>query len=124
MLQNLSIAATVAVSDLNRARQFYEGVLGLTPRRDTPDGIDYPCGNGTFFLVYQTQAAGTAQNTVMSWKAENFDAVIDDLRARGVVFEEYDFPGFKTVNGVAFLGDEKAAWFKDPDGNTLSISTI
>jgi catechol 2,3-dioxygenase-like lactoylglutathione lyase family enzyme len=124
MLQNLPVAAAIAVADISRARQFYEGVLGLIPRRDTPDGIEYACGGGTAFLVYQSGYAGSAQNTVMEWQAANFDAVIGDLRARGVVFEEYDFPGLKTINGVADLDGEKAAWFRDPDGNILSISTI
>ena len=66
--------------------------------------------------------AGTAQNTVIGWEVDDIDKVVEDLRGRGVTFEEYDFPGLKTVNGIAELeGIERAAWFKDSEGNILSI---
>ena len=88
MLQDLPVAAAIATSNLQRARQFYEGVLGLKSPRETPDGVQYECGGSTGFLLYQSGFAGTAKNTVLGWRADNFDTVIGGLQARGVVFVE------------------------------------
>ncbi|OFI38996.1 glyoxalase [Arthrobacter sp. SW1] len=126
MLKNLSVAAVLPASDINRARDFYRDKLGLEP--DNPDASDnlmYRCGNGTGFMIYQTGNAGTAKNTQMGWASDDLDAEMEELRSRGVVFEEYDFPGLKTENGVASFPDgERAAWFLDTEGNILSINSM
>lgn len=122
MLMNASVATMIAVRDLDKARQFYEGKLGLTPAQEMGDLIVYHCGGGTSFAIYTTSYAGSAQNTVMAWRVADLDATVADLRSRGVVFEEYDMPGLKTVNGIAELeGVGRGAWFKDPDGNIMAI---
>ncbi len=120
MLSELEIHATIPAANLERAKQFYAEKLGLRSAGETPAGVIYKCKN-SWFLLYPTQFAGTAQNTLMGWETEHIEQEVKELRARGVVFEEYDFPGLKTVDGIATTGANKAAWFKDSEGNTLGI---
>lgn len=124
MLSQARVAAMIAVNDMNRARRFYEGTLGLSQGQQTGDTVMYHCGGGTVFAIYPSSFAGTAQNTVMAWQTQDLDGLVADLRGRGVVFEEYDMPGLKTVNGIASLEGTRVAWFKDPDGNTLAVEEI
>ncbi len=112
--------ATIAVSDLDRARKFYEQTLGLRVAEERPDGVRYEAG-GTWFLVYPSQFAGTAQSTYMTFELDDLDAAVKQLRDRGVVFEDYDLPGLKTVEGIAEIQGVRGAWFKDPDGNILNV---
>lgn len=112
--------ATIPAKDLEGTRRFYEDTLGLTVERETPAGISYRTGD-TGLDLYPTQYAGTAQHTLGGFAVEDVHAAVADLRAKGVVFEEYDFPGLKTVDGIAELGGEKGAWFKDPEGNILAL---
>ena len=122
MLKDRAVAAVLPAKDIARARDFYQNVLGL----DAPDVLDdenliYRCGNGTTFMLYQTDNAGTAKNTQMGWDTDNIEAEMEELRGRGVTFEEYDFPGLKTENGIATDAVGKAAWFLDTEGNILNI---
>ena len=112
--------ATIAVSDLDRARKFYEETLGLKAKEDRADGVTYEVGD-TWFLVYPSQYAGTAKSTYMSLEVDDVETSVKELRDRGVVFEEYDLPGLKTVEGIAETQGVKGAWFKDPDGNILAV---
>ena len=82
----------------------------------------YSCGQGTRFLVYQTENAGTAKNTQFGWETDNLEREMEELRGRGVVFEDYNFPGLKTENGIAIASWGKAAWFLDSEDNIISIS--
>jgi predicted enzyme related to lactoylglutathione lyase len=123
MLSQRSVYATIPASDVSRAQRWYEEKLGFTPRAIEPSGTMYDAGGGTGFLIYPTPNAGQAPNTLMSFSSQDVGADVTALRARGVVFEEYDFPGLKTVQGVAKLGDIEAAWFRDSEGNILGIST-
>jgi catechol 2,3-dioxygenase-like lactoylglutathione lyase family enzyme len=113
----------VAVQDLDRAKEFYSGSLGLVPWEERAGmAIRYEMSGGTWFLVYMSQFAGTAQSTCMRFEVEDLHATVKELRERGVVFEEYDLPGVKTVDGIAeHAGGARGAWFKDPDGNILQI---
>ena len=120
MLKDLRVHTTIAASDIDRARQFYEEKLGLTPAREEPGGLVYE-QKDSWFLLYPSTGAGTAQNTVMGFTSEDIEQEVADLKARGVVFEEYDFPEFKTENSVARTGPLRAAWFKDSEGNVLGI---
>jgi catechol 2,3-dioxygenase-like lactoylglutathione lyase family enzyme len=114
--------ATLPVSDMERAKRFYREKLGLTPLKETEAWVTYRCGSSLFEL-YPTSSAGTAQHTVGTWVVEDLDAAVAGLKGRGVVFEDYDFPGLKTENGIANLSDvERAAWFKDSEGNILAVS--
>jgi catechol-2,3-dioxygenase len=122
MLKDLEITAVLPAKDIGRAKTYYRDVLGLEPAEAVDeDNLMYRCGNGTTFLLYQTDNAGTAKNTQMGWGTKNFDADVEDLRSRGVVFEEYDLPGLKTENGVATSPMGKAAWFLDSEGNILGL---
>ena len=122
MFANFKVYPMIAVIDIERARRWYAEKLGLQPTRDVEGELIYQLENGTGFGLYQTPAAGTAKNTVAVWDVDDLDAVMAAMRARGVVFEEYDFPGLKTVNGVVSFGDTRGAWFKDSEGNILALN--
>jgi catechol 2,3-dioxygenase-like lactoylglutathione lyase family enzyme len=122
MLKELNIYAVLPAQDLKRARAFFSEKLGLEPTAEHEGVLIYTTANGTPLQVYETGNAGTAQNTQMGWSTADLVAEVAALTARGVVFEEYDFPGLKTVDGIADLGGERAAWFKDSEGNTLCVS--
>jgi catechol 2,3-dioxygenase-like lactoylglutathione lyase family enzyme len=122
MLGDKDAAATIAVSDLQRARDFYENTLGLTLAQEQPGGILYKSGNSVV-LVYPSEYAGTNQATAASWAVgDDFDAIVDELRAKGVAFEHYDDLPDTTREGDVHVADEfKAVWLKDPDGNILNL---
>jgi catechol 2,3-dioxygenase-like lactoylglutathione lyase family enzyme len=122
-MQNpLSIYTVLPVKDLDRARAFYRDKLGLEATLEKPGMLAYSGPSGYIFQLYETPTVGTAQNTQMGWSSSELDADVAELRQRGVVFEEYDLPGLKTENGIAFVGTERSAWFKDTEGNTICIS--
>jgi catechol 2,3-dioxygenase-like lactoylglutathione lyase family enzyme len=126
MFNDLALHATIPASDYNRAKAWYSDKLGLTPVREEPDdlGAWYETG-GASFLIYPSGFAGTNQATAASFKTDDFDSSIAYLRSTGVVFEEYDFEGFQTVDGVFTTPDgRRGAWFKDSEGNILAVSDI
>ena len=112
--------ATIAVKNLEEARVFYEQKLGLEVARELPEGISYRTG-GTTLLVYASRYAGTNQATCVTWAIDDVERVAKELSARGVTFEHYDLPGTTLEGAVHAEGDRKAVWFKDPDGNILSV---
>lgn len=121
MFESATSHATIAVSDLEAARKFYEGTLGLKQREERSDGVVYESG-GTWFLVYPSQFAGTNRSTYMSFEVDDLDGTVEELRGRGITFEQYDLPGLKTdERGIAEIQGVRGAWFKDPDGNILSV---
>ncbi len=122
MLGNKDAAATLAVRDLPRARDFYENTLGLTPIDEPPGGVLYRSGSSVV-LVYPSEFAGTNQATAASWAVgDDFDMVVEDLSSKGVAFEHYDdLPETTREGDVHIAGDLKAVWFKDPDGNILNL---
>ncbi|HYN66004.1 MAG TPA: VOC family protein [Ornithinibacter sp.] len=125
MLGDHDTIATLAVKDLQVARDFYERVLGFTARGEVPDGVLYSAGSGAF-LVYPSSYAGTNKGTAMSFQVPRggFDAEIAALRDTGVEFQTFDAPGISWDDGVAsFGGDARGIWFEDPDGNILSVET-
>jgi len=124
-LSDYRVLPAIAVSDMDRAREFYEGVLGLSGGGERPDGgIRYPCGEGSSIHVYPSPAnAGKSTATLAGFAVGDVEAAVDELTANGVVFEQYDIGPIETdEKGVAQIGDAKSAWFKDPDGNILSLS--
>jgi catechol 2,3-dioxygenase-like lactoylglutathione lyase family enzyme len=122
MLGDKNAAATLPVSDLPRARDFYENTLGLTALQEVPGAMLYKSGNSAV-LVYPSEYAGTNQATAASWAVgDDFDAIVQDLKTKGVTFEHYDDLPETTRDGdVHATGDFKAVWFKDPDGNILNL---
>ena len=121
MLTKTAVAPTLPAVDLARARKFYEGVLGLRVARATNGSIWFESGKGTNLLLYEREAT-KADHTAAGFLVGDVEKTVRDLRKRGVVFEEYDLPGIKTVDGIATLEDQKAAWFKDTEGNILALA--
>jgi catechol 2,3-dioxygenase-like lactoylglutathione lyase family enzyme len=115
-----AIHPTIAVKDLERAKSWYADKLGLKPMDESEAGAYYQVGDSVF-LLFPTQFAGTAQNTVATFEVDDVRSSIAELRKNGVVFEEYDMPGLKTVDGIAKMGDFEGGWFKDSEGNILAI---
>jgi catechol 2,3-dioxygenase-like lactoylglutathione lyase family enzyme len=123
MFSDHDALATIAVKKLDVAAKFYEGTLGLrrAPGADEQGVATYESGK-TKLLVYESRYAGTNQATAATWIIrEKIEDVVAALKAKGVVFEHYDFPGAKHEGDLHVFGSIKNAWFKDPDGNILSI---
>jgi predicted enzyme related to lactoylglutathione lyase len=113
--------AYIPAKDVDRARKFYEGRLGFTPKEEVAGGVVYACAGGTACFLYPTPNAGTSKASQAFWQVDDVEREVAELKARGVTFEEYDAPGFKTVNGIMTAGGAKAAWFKDTEGNILAV---
>jgi catechol 2,3-dioxygenase-like lactoylglutathione lyase family enzyme len=128
MLDKGDVATRLPAQDLQRARRFYAEKLGLEPVEERPGGLLYRCASGAFAL-FQSAGAPSGTHTQMGWKVSDIEAVVAELRRRGVVFEAYDVPGLRTVNGIAEIEGnypslgigERAAWFRDSEGNLLGI---
>jgi catechol 2,3-dioxygenase-like lactoylglutathione lyase family enzyme len=129
MLENAKFAARLPVQDLERARLFYSEKLGLEPVEERPGGLLYRSGDCEFGL-FESAGEPSGAHTQMAWEVEDIEAVIAELRDRGVVFEDYDFPGLTTVDGIAEVEGnypskggkgERAAWFRDSEGNMLGM---
>jgi catechol 2,3-dioxygenase-like lactoylglutathione lyase family enzyme len=122
------ITATVAVSDMTRATEFYEGTLGLSGGVDQGDGgRTYTCGGGTRLHVYPSpDNAGKSEATLAAFTVDDVEQTVDELTAKGVTFEQYGEPINTDERGIARFteGDLLGAWFKDPDGNTLAVSNV
>jgi catechol 2,3-dioxygenase-like lactoylglutathione lyase family enzyme len=121
MLADRPIHATLPATDLERAKRFYTEKLGLSPESEAPGGIFFRCGEGTRFLIFPSGGTASGSHTQMGWTVEDIEAEVADMKARGVVFEQYDTPYLKTVGSVATTGPIKAAWFKDSEGNLLGL---
>jgi len=122
VLERFRMHTNAAAEDIDRARAWYEEKLGLTPKEEDEGGLWYRFEGDTWLYVYGTESAGTAKNTIAGWTVKDIEKVMGELRSRGVEFEDYDMPGFKTENGLADFGIAKAAWFKDSEGNTFELT--
>jgi catechol 2,3-dioxygenase-like lactoylglutathione lyase family enzyme len=129
MLKDSDVATRLPAQDLERARAFYAEKLGLEPVEERPGGLRYRCGAGSFVLFASTGAA-SGDHTQMAWEVDDIEVVVRRLRSRGVVFEEVDVAGLRTVDGIAEVEGnypssggvgERAAWFRDSEGNLLGI---
>jgi catechol 2,3-dioxygenase-like lactoylglutathione lyase family enzyme len=125
-LSDCRVEALLAVSDLERARRFYEHQLGLAPGEDEGEAVHYPCAQGSGINVYlSVENAGKSPATLAGWFVDDLDQTMDELASRGVVFEHYDQPGLKTDDrGVFDAGRFRAAWTRDPDGNTIAFTEV
>lgn len=128
-LRAASAATRLPAQDLGRARRFYAERLGLEPVEERPGGLHYECASGSFSL-FESAGRPSGTHTQMAWEVDDIDAVVADLRRRGLVFEEYDLPGLKTVDGIAEVDGnypsrggvgEQAVWFRDSEGNLVGI---
>jgi catechol 2,3-dioxygenase-like lactoylglutathione lyase family enzyme len=124
MLGDKDAAANIAVRDLETAKRFYQNTLGLAQVSvEGQEAIVFKSGNSTV-IVYRSQYAGTNQATAMTWVVgEDIEEVVQQLKAKGITFEHYDMPGVTREGDVHVAGDMRVAWFKDPDGNILNITS-
>jgi catechol 2,3-dioxygenase-like lactoylglutathione lyase family enzyme len=118
MLSKFQAVTTLVVTDVDRAKGFYEEQLGLTLIEETPAGCRFGAGKGSQLTIRRGQPPAGGQ-TVMHFEVDDIEAVVRDLTSRGVTFEEYEAP--KTVNYIAQFGPVRGAWFKDPGGNVLGL---
>ena len=134
MLKDNMLRPVLPALDLARAKRFYEETLGLPIVLETPDGIVFAVGStdgpsktgwapSSTFLVFPSPNPNRGGHTQMGFHVGDVDAEVADLKEKGIVFEEYDFPGAKTEDGIAVIagGKGKAAWFKDPEGNLIGM---
>src|SRR6266566_2122344 len=122
MLKNAQIIPYIPVANVARARKFYEEKVGLKPKQEYAGGVIYECGNGSWAFMYPSPGAGTSTASTAFWAVDDVAAEVAELKARGVVFEEYNMPGIKMENSIATAGGAKTAWFKDTEGNILAVS--
>jgi len=129
VLKSAAVATRLPAQDLKRARRFYAEVLGLEPTDERPGGLLYRCASGEFAL-FESAGASTGAFTQMGWEVQDIEATVAELERRGVVFEEVDLPGLRTVGGIAEISGnypskgaagERGAWFRDSEGNMLGI---
>ncbi len=131
-LAEAAVSTRLPAQDLDRARRFYAEKLGLEPVETRPGGLRYQCRSGSFAL-FQSAGRASGEHTQMAWAVDDIDAVVAELRRRGVTFEEVDVPGLRTVNGIAEVAGhypstggtgERAAWFRDSEGNMHGIGQL
>jgi catechol 2,3-dioxygenase-like lactoylglutathione lyase family enzyme len=121
-LANASIAPYIPAADMARARTFYEDLLGLKVKETYAGGVVYECGHGSWVFLYPTPNAGTNKASTAFFSVDDVEGEVAALKARGLVFEEYEGHGITTVNSIATAGGARTAWFKDTEGNILAIS--
>ncbi len=122
MLGSKDVTATVAVKNLEAARKFYEGTLGLKRAPGEENGAQAYQTGKTGLLVYESQYAGTNQATAATWPVgDDLEKIVQGLKAKGVRFEHYDLPGTTLKGDIHLAGSIRVAWFKDPDGNIHAL---
>jgi len=128
LLESAEVSTRLPAQDLERARTFYAEKLGLEPVEEREGGLRYRCGSG-YFAVFQSAGTASGDHTQMALEVEDIESVVAELRRRGVVFEEVDVPGLRTVDGIADIEGnypskgrgERGAWFRDSEGNLVGI---
>lgn len=121
MLNQGRVFATLAVSDINKAKEFYGTTLGLSQVDENLGGVTYESGGGRLF-VYQSPTAGTNQATCASWLVDDIGSVVEELKGKGISFEHYEVPGATMEGDIHVMESMKTSWFKDPDGNILNVA--
>lgn len=121
MLGEATVVATVAVKDLDKAKQFYSGTLGLALVGEMPGGVTYQAGDSQLFVYPSPEVAGTNKATYAAFNVTDVAKVVADLQAKGVQFDTFEIPGGSWDGVIASMGNSKGAWFKDPDGNIFNV---
>ena len=121
MLKTATLHAYVPAHDVERCRRFYDEKIGLGPGRKAGPGYTFACADGTSFFVYPSPGAGTNKASCAFWHVDDVAAVVDWLKARGVVFEQYDMPETAPGSRIYPAEDASAAWFKDTEGNIMAV---
>ena len=126
-----NVGTRLPAQDLDRARRWYSEKLGLEPTEERPGGLRYQIGD-TYFALFTSAGAPSGEHTQMGWEVDDLDDVVEDLRSRGVEFEEYDLPGLRTIAGITLVEGnypskggvgERAAWFHDSEGNLIGVGS-
>jgi catechol 2,3-dioxygenase-like lactoylglutathione lyase family enzyme len=129
LLRSARTATRLPTQDLERAKRFYSEKLGLEPADERPGGVLYRCASGEFAL-FGSAGASPGTFTQMAFEVDDIEAAVAELKERGVVFEEVDLPGLRTVDGIADIegnypskgaSGERGAWFRDSEGNMLGL---
>jgi catechol 2,3-dioxygenase-like lactoylglutathione lyase family enzyme len=121
MLKDCPMLPTIPASNLDRARAWYADKLGLTPDQEPPDALLYRIAGDSWFMLFSSSGAGSVDHQIAAWRVDDVKKKAAELRSRGVVLEEYNTPKLQTVDGIATTPAGKAAWFKDSEGNLLTI---
>ena len=125
MMERFPVYPVLPTSDIGRAKAWYQEKMGMTPAQEGQSGLWYECGEGTWLLVYPTEAAGTARNTQAHFQVTGIEKVMDDLRGRGVEFEKYDaFKDYQSEDGLIEMEGYKVVFVKDSEGNTIEIAQV
>lgn len=125
ILADVPVSVVVPATDMARAKAFYQDTLQLSLEMEDEQGMMFGAGGDTGVFVYLRPGGQPAEHTVAGWRVPDIEAAVDELGARGVEFEQYDMPGLQTnERGIASAGDSRAAWFKDSEGNILSINEM
>ncbi|HET7575556.1 MAG TPA: VOC family protein [Sphingomicrobium sp.] len=121
MLGKADATPMIAVTDLDRAKKFYEDILGLKAKDEWGEGVTLKSGD-TSINVYRSEFAGTNKATALTFDVDDIDKEVRELKEKGIFFEQYDLPGLER-RGDLYVGEGgfKTTWFKDPDGNILSL---
>ena len=123
-LSSFKVGAAIPVNDMSKAREFYEGKLGLSNPEEVGDGgVNYECGGGTSLHVFPSPGnVGKSEATIAGWDVDDLEKTVDELSSKGVSFEQYDTDPQKTnEKGIATVEGASVAWFKDPDGNVHGL---
>lgn len=123
MLSEKIVVTTIPVVNIKRAKQFYREKLELKLLEEMDEALIFQAGNNTQLYLYKRDQT-KADHTVASFMVDDIENEVNHLKKRGVVFEEYDLPNIKTVDGIASSGDYKSAWFKDTEGNIIAITQM
>ncbi|MDN3668222.1 hypothetical protein QWY93_02615 [Echinicola jeungdonensis] len=122
VLSNAPVTTVLPVKDIERARKFYEQALSLEPKGYAADGnFIFSCSGGAQLALIPKPEGTKAEHTALSFEVQGIENVIAKLKDKGVVFEDYDLPDLKTVDHICVIGSDKAAWFKDSEGNILCV---
>jgi len=125
MLNDAPVSAILPATDLDRAKSFYKDKLGLKQADwDMKDPVVFEAGKGTRLVIYHRAEGTKAEHTVAGFIVDDVEALVKELKAKGVAFENYDQPGLKTVDHIASFGPVKSAWFKDSEGNILALNQM
>jgi predicted enzyme related to lactoylglutathione lyase len=121
MLSQARIHAAIPAQDLERARTFYEAVLGLAPASVAPGGIFYEGGDGSRFLLFPSSGRASGEHTQLGFVVDDLGAEVRSLRQKGVTFESYDMPQFDPITSIVTFAGTRSAWFTDTEGNLLGM---
>jgi predicted enzyme related to lactoylglutathione lyase len=125
MLSDYPVAAILPAVDMARAKDFYQNKLGLKLQpMPMEDPMIFEAGAGTSLVIYHKSEGTKAEHTVAGFNVKELEQLIETLSAKGVVFEDYDMPGLKTVDHIMDYGGIKSAWFKDSEGNILALNQM